>query len=57
MIMQSDGTMKLEHRRGDKNYIVASAGYGRKKKGTSVKQKQSDLIYATEETKSDPAKK
>ena len=29
MIMQSDGTMKLEPRRGDKNYIVASAGYGR----------------------------
>ncbi|MGD0081520.1 MAG: hypothetical protein ABSB80_12845 [Methanoregula sp.] len=57
MIMQSDGTMKLEPRRGDKNYIVASAGYGRNKKGTSVKAKQSDLIYAAEEDKSDPAKK
>jgi hypothetical protein len=57
MIMQPDGTMKLEPRRGDKNYIVASAGYGRNKKGTSVKGKQSDLIYAAEETKSDPAKK
>jgi hypothetical protein len=57
MIMQPDGTMKLEPRRGDKNYIVASAGYGKNKKGTSVKAKQSDLIYATEETKSDPAKK
>ncbi|HUH79177.1 MAG TPA: hypothetical protein VLY83_04700 [Methanoregula sp.] len=57
MIMQSDGTMKLEPRRGDKNYIVASAGYGRNKKGTSVKAKQSDLIYAAEEEKSDPAKK
>jgi uncharacterized coiled-coil protein SlyX len=56
MIMQSDGTMKLEERRGDKNYIVASAGYGRNKKGTSLKGKQSDLIYAAEETK-DPAKK
>ena len=56
MIMQSDGTMKLEERRGDKNYIVASAGYGRNKKGTSRKGKQSDLIYAAEETK-DPAKK
>ncbi len=55
MIMQPDGTMKLEPRRGDKSYIVASAGYG-KKKGAS-KGKQSDLIYATEETKSDPAKK
>jgi hypothetical protein len=57
MIMQPDGTMKLEPRRGDKDYIVASAGYGRNKKGTSVKAKQSDLIYAAEETKKDPAKK
>ncbi|MFA5268118.1 MAG: hypothetical protein WC379_09105 [Methanoregula sp.] len=56
MIMQPDGTMKLEPRRGDKSYIVASAGYG-KKKGAAGKGKQSDLIYATEETKSDPAKK
>ena len=56
MIMQPDGTMKLEPRRGDKDYIVASAGYGRKK-GAASKGKQSDLIYATEETKSDPAKK
>jgi hypothetical protein len=56
MIMQPDGTMKLEQRRGDKDYIVASAGYG-KKKGAASKGKQSDLIYATEETKSDPAKK
>jgi len=57
MIMQSDGTMKLEPRRGDKDYIVASAGYGRNKKGISVKAKQSDLIYAVEEDKSDSAKK
>ena len=57
MIMQTDGTMKLEPRRGNKEYIVASAGYGRNKKGTSVKGKQSDLIYAAEETKKDPAKK
>jgi TolA-binding protein len=56
MIMQPDGTMKLEPRRGDKDYIVASAGYG-KKKGAAGKGKQSDLIYATEETKADPAKK
>jgi len=54
-IMQPDGTMKQEPRRGDKDYIVASAGYGRKK-GAASKAKQSDLIYATEETK-DPAKK
>jgi hypothetical protein len=56
MIMQTDGTMKLEPRRGNKEYIVASAGYGRKK-GTSIKGKQSDLIYASEENKKDPAKK
>ena len=57
MIMQTDGTMKLEPRRGEKNYIVASAGYGRNKKGVSAKPKQSDLIYAVEEDKSDAAKK
>ena len=57
MIMQPDGTMKMEPRRGDKDYIVASAGYGRNKKGISVKAKQSDLIYAAEEDKSDSAKK
>ena len=55
MIMQTDGTMKAEPRRGEKDYIIASAGYG-KKKG-AAKGKQSDLIYATEETKSDPEKK
>lgn len=55
MIMQPDGTMKLEPRRGDKNYIVASAGYG-KKKG-AAKGRQSDMIVAAEETKTDPAKK
>ncbi len=53
-IMQPDGTMKQEPRRGDKNYIVASAGYGKKK--TTAKGKQSDMIVAVEETK-DPAKK
>jgi len=57
MIMQSDGTMKLEPRRGDKNYIIARAGYGRDKKGSASKAKQSDLIYAAEEEKKDPAKK
>jgi hypothetical protein len=58
LIMQPDGTMKLEPRRGDKDYIVASAGYGRNKKGVSGKPKQGELIYAAEDTsKSDPAKK
>jgi hypothetical protein len=59
MIMQQDGTMKLEPRRGEKDYIVASAGYGRNKKGSPAKGKQSDLIYAAEEdkSKSDSGKK
>jgi hypothetical protein len=57
MIMQTDGTMKLEPRRGDTNYIVARAGYGRDKKGSSAKAKQTDIILATEEEKKDPAKK
>jgi len=57
MIMQPDGTMKLEPRRGEKDYIIARAGYGRNKKGSSSQPKQSDLIYATDEEKKDPAKK
>ena len=56
MIMQPDGTMKLEQRRGDKNYIVASAGYGRKK-GKEPAKKPSDLIYAADDEKANPAKK
>jgi hypothetical protein len=56
MIMQPDGTMKLEQRRGDKNYIVASAGYGRKK-GKEPAKKQGDLIYAADDEKASPAKK
>jgi hypothetical protein len=54
--MQTDGTMKLEPRRGDKNYIVASAGYGRKK-GKDTARKQGDLIYAVDDEKANPAKK
>jgi hypothetical protein len=53
LIMQQDGTMKMEPRRGDKDYIVASAGYGRNKKGQSSKPKQADLIYAADEPKKD----
>jgi len=56
LIMQQDGTMKLEPRRGEKDYIVARAGYGQKK-GAAGKGKQADLIYAAEEDKKDPAKK
>ena len=56
MIMQPDGTMKLEPRRGEKDYIIARAGYGRNKKGTS-QPKQGELIYAAEDDKKDPAKK
>ena len=55
MIMQPDGTMKLEPRRGEKDYIVARAGYGQGKKG--ARPKQGELIYAVDEDKKDPAKK
>jgi hypothetical protein len=55
-IMQSDGTMKLEPRYGDKSPIDSSAGYGRNRKGSSARSKQNPLIYAVEEDKSGPAK-
>jgi len=41
MIMQTDGTMKPEYRRG--NYIVASPGSGPSRKGFSAKVRQSKL--------------
>jgi hypothetical protein len=56
-ILQPDGTIEKEPRRGDKKPIVASTGYERTKKGTSVKAKQSALIIAMEKSKADTAKK
>ena len=52
MIMQPDGTMKMEERRGDNHYIIASAGFStRKKTGSSSDPKKSDLIVAEEDDK------
>jgi len=52
MIMQPDGTMKMEERRGDNHYIVASAGFStRKKTGSSPDPKKSDLIVAEDDDK------
>lgn len=56
-IMQTDGTMKMEARYGDKSMTSSTAGYGKKGKGTSVKGNQSALIYAADEKKSGPKEK
>ena len=56
MILQSDGTKKLEPRRGDKNCIISSTrdstpgGYGRNKKRISVNPKQSKLTAEEDKT-------
>jgi hypothetical protein len=55
-ILQLDGTIEKEPRRGNKKPIDASLGYGRDKKG-SVKARQSDLIIAVEKDSKDSAKK
>lgn len=55
-IMQTDGTMKLEPRYGEAKHIDSTGGYERNRKDSSVKTKQSPLIYATEKDKPDPAK-
>jgi hypothetical protein len=55
-ILQLDGTIEKEPRRGNKKAIDASLGYGRNKKG-SVKARQSDLIIAVEKDIKDSAKK
>lgn len=51
MIMQPDGTMKMEERRGDNHYIVASAGFASKKTGSSSSPKKSSLIVAEDDDK------
>jgi hypothetical protein len=56
-IMQTDGTMKMEARHGDKNMTSSTAGYGKNKKGSSVKSNQHALIYASEDEKSSPKEK
>jgi hypothetical protein len=58
MIMQSDGTMKLEERRGDDQYIVASAGFSNKKKmGSQQEPKRNNLIVAEDDEKGSEDKK
>ena len=39
-IMQSDGTMKMEVRRGDQSMTSGSGGYGGNKKSTSLRSKK-----------------
>jgi hypothetical protein len=55
-ILQLDGTIEKEPRRGNEKPIDASLGYGKNKKG-SVKAKQSDLIIAVEKDIKESAKK
>jgi hypothetical protein len=51
MIMQPDGTLKLEKRKSD-DYIVASAAYSKKgKQQSSGSGKKNDLIVAEDEEK------
>jgi len=56
-ILQPDGTIERELRRGDKKPIVASPGFERGRKGASAKAKQSDLIIAVEKKEEDSGKK
>lgn len=58
MIMQPDGTLKPEKRKAGGEYVVASAGYSRKK-GTNVgdTKRKDNLIVAEDEEKSPSAKK
>jgi hypothetical protein len=52
MIMQPDGTLKLEKRKTSSDYIVASAAYSKKgKQQSSGTGKKSDLIVAEDEEK------
>jgi hypothetical protein len=58
MIMQPDGTMKMEERRGDDQYIVASAGFASRKKMSSQQEpKRNNLIVAEDDEKGSSDKK
>jgi len=54
-IMQSDGTMKLEQRYGEKKQIDSSGGNVRSMKGVPATSKQNRLIEPDEQDPSDPA--
>jgi hypothetical protein len=52
MIMQPDGTLKPEKRKAGGEYVVASAGYGQKKKmGAGDAKRKDNLIVAEEDDK------
>ena len=57
LIMQTDGTMKMEKRRGDKNYIIATGNFRKGGgKGDSRKPREA-LIVAEDDEKADSKKK
>jgi hypothetical protein len=55
MIMQPDGTLKPEKRKNS-DYIIASAGFSKKKQDVQGSGKKSELIVAEEE-ESEPSEK
>ena len=55
MIMQPDGTLKPEKRKNS-DYIIASAGFSKKKQNVQGSGKKSDLIVAEDE-EGEPAEK
>ncbi len=56
MIMQPNGTLAPEKRKNS-DYIIASAGFTRKKPGAGGQGKKSDLIVAEDEEKESAQKK
>lgn len=58
LIMQPDGTMKREKRRGDKNYIIASGNFRKGgAKGDARSKPKQDLIVAEDDEKATSGKK
>lgn len=57
MIMQPDGTLKPEKRIAGGEYVVASAGYSKKKGSVGDTKRKDNLIVAEDEEKSSSAKK
>jgi hypothetical protein len=57
MIMQPDGTMKMEKRRGDRQYIIASGNFRKGGKSDTRGRPKQDVIVAEDAEKPESSKK
>jgi hypothetical protein len=57
LIMQTDGTMKMEKRRGDRQYIIATGNFRKGGAKSDTRRPKQDVIVAEDDDKADSKKK